>query len=327
MPHRPTAFVTGATGFIGSRLTEQLVALGYHVRVLLRMPSQTALLPDQTEVIHGDLSDSALLKKCVEGAEMVFHLAAKLHLNNPALALQKEYEQTNVEAARRLAAISCDAKVPRFVFFSTINVYGYTENENVCDEETPLNPQSWYAQTKAEAEKLVLTETPAVVLRLAATYGRGMKGNYPRLLKALRGGVMVGSGLNRRTLVHVHDVCHASVLAATHPGALGQIYNVTDGYVHTLGEVIAAMCAARGRKSPWCKLPAGPARQAVGFFEDVLGFLGFKPPFGRAMVDKFTEDLAVRGDKIQRELGFKPQYDLLAGWQECVGSKNESGLW
>lgn len=321
MKYGPTAFVTGANGFIGSCLTEKLVALGYHVRVLLRKtPPQLALRSGHVEVLHGDLSESAVLKKGVQGTEVVFHLAAKLHLNNPAPALKKDFEQTNVEAARRLAVISCAAKVPRFVFFSTVNVYGCTEDGNVCDEQTPLNPQSWYAQTKADAEKLVLDETSAVVLRLAAVYGRGMKGNYPRLLNALRTGrfVMVGSGRNRRTLVYEEDVCQAAILAAQHPKASGRVYNVTDGQVYTLGQVIAAMSASLGKKPLGLRIPKGLTRNALGFFEDISGLFGLKSPVGRATVDKLTEDLAVKGDKIQQELGFRPSYDLLSGWQECV---------
>jgi len=108
------------------------------------------------------------------------------------------------------------------------------------------------------------------------------------------------------------------LLAVQHPNAAGKVYNVSDGHFHTLKEIIAAICQALGRTPPRFSLPVGPVRLAAGILEDAGRMIGFKSPVGRATIDKYTEDIAVDSQLIQRELGFKPQYDLIAGWQETI---------
>ncbi len=315
-----TALVTGATGFIGSYLIDSLLKRDFHVRVLVRNLQSAISLHGKIDICQGDITDSQALKRAADGADVIFHLAAKLHISNPSPSLKAKYEQVNVEGTRHLVEIAQSSGIRRFIFFSTINVYGVGKKGLTYDENSPLYLDSLYAQTKARAEKIVLKEIPSVVLRLAAVYGPGMKGNYPRLVNALRHGrfVMIGDGQNRRTLVHVHDVCQAAILAAEHPAALGRVYNVTDGQIHTMQEIIHAICSALGKKPPTFKLPTGIIRPTFGLLEDGLRFLGKRSPVGRSTVDKFIEDMAVSGERIQQQLGFKPQYDLLSGWRETI---------
>ena len=315
-----TALVTGATGVIGPFLIRQMLRDGYHVRALIRKESEHGKLPENVDMRFGNLADDRVVKEAAEGIDVIFHLAAKLHLNQESLADEDDYRAVNVEGTRHIAEAARTNAVRRFIFFSTINVYGQSKPGLVFDEDSPIDPESWYAQTKAEAEEIVLNGLSAVVLRLAAVYGPGMKGNYPRLVEALRRGFfpMIGNGHNRRTLVFIGDVCQAALLAAEHPNAVGHIYNVTDGEVHTLREVIKAICEALGKRPPRIELPTGLVRPAFGLVEDGFRLLGRRSPIGRSTVDKVIEDLAVSGDKVKQKLGFKPQYDLLKGWQETI---------
>ena len=134
-----------------------------------------------------------------------------------------------------------------------------------------------------------------------------------------------GSGLNRRTLVYDKDVGRAAALAVSHPAAAGRIFNVTDGTFHTLNEIIESICSALGRKPPRVSLPVGPTRTLIWLIEKGCQFIGFDPPVTRAMIDKYTEDIAVDGSLIQKELGFMPQYDLSAGWREVVEEMRRMG--
>ena len=314
------ALVTGATGVIGPSLVGHLLARGYRVRALLRPGSATDALPEAVEIVKGDIADGAPMQGALEGVDCVFHLAAKLHINNPSSALRDEYRQANVEGTRRLAEAAKGAAVRRLVFFSTINVYGATRPGEVKDEASPLNPDSLYAETKVEGERIVLDSLPAVVLRLAAVYGPRMKGNYPRLLNAVKHGrlAMIGDGLNRRTLVHVEDVCAAALDVAVEDAAAGESYNVTDGEIHTLREIVCAMSEALGHAPTRLSLPARPVRFAAGLLEDSLRLVGKRSPVGRATVDKFVEDIAVSGEKLKREMNYRPQYDLSEGWRQTV---------
>lgn len=277
-------------------------------------------MPENVEVIHGDITDYRLIREAVGGIDVAFHLAAKLHINSPAPELKREYERVNVEGTRALVQAMQDAGARRLIFFSTIKVYGTTQPGQIANEASTLNPDSWYAETKVRAEELVRTSTSSVILRLAAVYGPNMKGNFPRLLRALRNRrpVLVGDGSNRRTLVYIEDLCRASILAAEHPAVSGQTYNLTDGAVHTLREIVNAMSDALNQPRPKLTLPKAPVRLAAGMLEDGFRLLGKSSPVNRSTIDKLTEDVAASGAKIEGQLGFQPQYDLSKGWREVV---------
>jgi UDP-glucose 4-epimerase len=151
-----------------------------------------------------------------------------------------------------------------------------------------------------------------------------MKGNYPRLLGALKRGrfLMIGDGCNRRTLVHVKDLCGAAQCAAENEKAAGQVFNVTDGTIHTLGEIVDAMSAALGQRSPGLSVPTRFARMLAASLETGLNVVGKKSPIVRATVDKFVEDIAVSGEKMQKSLGYRPVFDLVEGWRETVSQMN-----
>jgi len=165
------------------------------------------------------------------------------------------------------------------------------------------------------------------VLRLGAVYGSRIKGNYERLTHALARHrfVPVGNGLNRRTLIYDKDVGRAAVMAVSHPAAAGRVFNVTDGAFHALKDIIESICSALGRKTPQLSLPVGLSSVLAGVIEKTGHSIGFKPPAIRAMIDKYTEDIAVDGSLIQKELGFVPKYDLKTGWEETIKEIRRSG--
>ncbi len=315
------ALVTGASGTVGPALVRNLLKKGYRVRVLLRSTPEAGLLPDDIETATGDITDPASLQRAVEGVDAVFHLAAKLHINDPNPELAAEYQRVNVQGTQHLVKAATGAGVRRFIHFSTINVYGPGGAGITYSEASPAEPDTLYGRTKVESENVALEGHPgATVLRLAAVYGPRMRGNYPLLLKALGKGVsvMVGDGTNRRTLVHVEDVARAAVLAAEREEAVGKVYNVTDGQIHTFDELARAMQYALGRKERMMYLPAAPFRGVLGLADRVTGVVGVRLPIGANMIDKLTEDMAVEGALLQQELDFRPRYSLREGWSAVV---------
>lgn len=324
-----TVLVTGATGAIGPILVQHLLSQGFQVRALVRQPPLAGVLPAAVQLFLGDLTDIKALHTATTGAEVVFHLAAKLHINNPAPTLQAAYQQVNEEGTRCLIDVAQTTGVHRVVVFSSIAVYGPSQPGETFNEQTPVRPQTWYAQSKCQAEAIALSakrgdtgEPLAVVLRLAAVYGARMKGNYARLAAALRKQRFIspGPGTNRRTLVYEQDVATAALLAAQHPHAGGQIYNVTDGDIHTFQDILSALCQALGRRPPRYHLPVAPMYFLASVLEKSFRWVGKEPPLGRATVQKILEDVAVSGDKLQRDLGFRPQFPLTRGWQETIGA-------
>jgi UDP-glucose 4-epimerase len=320
-----TVLVTGAGGVIGSKLTYLFASKGFAVRCLIRSLQHSRAIPPSSEVFVGDISDPQVVRNAISGVDIVCHLAAKLHINQPSDSLRKEYEQINVDAVDQLLNTSKSRSVQRFIFFSTINVYGASEPGKVFDENSELSPNDVYSETKARAEVLVRhSRLPYVILRPAAAYGPGMKGNYLRMLKAVSRNrfAFVGSGENRRTLVHIDDVCAATLLAATHRAALGQIFNVTDGAIHTVAQIANAMSAASGVSPPRLHLPYGLVNMLAYIAETPFGILRKRAPISRAMINKLVEDIAVNGTKIQTQLGFIPNFSLDIGWQNTVDQSN-----
>jgi nucleoside-diphosphate-sugar epimerase len=324
-----TIFVTGATGAVGPRVVHALHQAGCQIRAFSVDAPEEGMFPQGIEVLLGDVTDKAALQAAMQGVDAVVHLAALLHIINPSPEMREKYERVNVGGAVTVVEAAIKAGVKRVVLFSTIAVYG-TSPGSILNEQSAARPDTFYAETKLAAEKIVLQakrkdgQPLGCVLRLGAVYGSRIKGNYERLTKALAHHrfIPIGNGLNRRTLVYDKDVGQAAVLAVSHPAAAGRVFNVTDGKFHTLDEIIASICAALGRKPPRLSLPLGASCLIAGAIEKCGGAIGLKLSAPRAMIDKYTEDIAVDGSLIQRELGFIPRYDLKAGWEETIRERN-----
>lgn len=327
-----TYLVTGATGAIGPVLVKRLLREGHRVRILIRQPLPPGFFSGPVEVIHGDITNRDVIVRATEGVEGIFHLAALLHIVNPPPALRTEYERVNVGGTQSVVEAAVQSQVKRLVFFSTVAVYGYNSGQILTEDTSPY-PDTLYSKTKLAAEQLALSAKGydgyplSTVLRLAAVYGARVKGNYRRLTQALARGrfIPIGAGDNRRALVYDQDVAEAALLAAQHSAAAGRIYNVSDGQFYLLNEIIAAICEVLGRTPPHFSIPLGPARFAAGVIEDAAQWLGRESPIGRVTIDKYTEDVAVDSQRIQTELGFAPQFNLKAGWQETIQTMRQMG--
>src|SRR5262249_59758211 len=120
----------------------------------------------------------------------------------------------------------------------------------------------------------------------------------------------LGPGRNRRALVCDRDVAEAALLAATHTGAPGRIYNLSDGVGYPLAEVIDAVCHALGRRSPRLRVPLAPVRVTVRVVERLADLLRIAPPISSSTIEKYTEDTCVDSRRIGEELGFVPRCPL-----------------
>lgn len=312
--------VTGGTGAVGEELVRALSARGDSVRLLVhvRPPSE---LPPNVQPVTGAVEDAQVVRRAAEGIDVIFHLAAKLHIANPEASLRSAYERVNVDGTRRVIDAARERGVGRVVFFSTIAVYGPTDGVRVLDEDAPRRPDSLYSESKCAAEDAVREfGSSGVVLRLASIYGPAMKGNYARLLRAVGRGLFlpIGEGINRRTLVYVTDAVAAALLAADHPAASGKTFNVSDGAIHRFGEILRAMYAAVGRPHPRGRISVTPLRVVAGAAARLRPLLGTRALAPQRALDKLLEDVAVSGDRFGRVLGFQPAVDLGEGWRRTV---------
>jgi UDP-glucose 4-epimerase len=318
--------ITGATGSLGPAIVKELISSGFKIRIFAKDLPYVYFQKDNADVdlIIGDIID-ADLKKVLDNCKIVIHMAALAHINDPGPEMEAMYEKINVEGTRRIINAAINMGIKRFVFFSTIGVYGPTINI-IANENTPPNPESPYARSKLRAEKIVLSAKNekgnpiSTVIRLATVYGPNDKGNFRKLAKMASKGlsISIGSGSTKKTLIYEKDVALAIKEILNNGLTINKVYNVTDGAIHSVRETLVAIYEALGRKPKIVNLPEMPVRIGLRFLEKSTNLLGLKSKYGEWIINKYIQDFSVSGQKFIRETGFKAKYDLISGWQETI---------
>ena len=228
--------VTGGTGFAGKALAVRLLELGHDVVVLdVKEGVRTDELRERgARVVLGSVADPAEVRRSVDGAQAVFHLAAAFREVGVA---PDHYRRVNVEGTENVLQESLRAGVSRFVYCSTVGVHGHVEAPP-ASEDAPIRPADYYQQTKYDGELATLRAVDrgldAVILRPAAIYGPGDPERFFLIYRrAARGTFPIfGSG---RTLYHPLFIDHltdAFVLALQPRVGTGQAYLIGDeGFV------------------------------------------------------------------------------------------------
>jgi dihydroflavonol-4-reductase len=323
--------VTGGTGFIGSRLALDARARGHEVLVAgqLNSDAERARFKELAQagiaIEQGPLQDAHYAGRICTGCQLVIHLAAAQHEANVP---DEYFFDVNVNGTRSLIEASKRAGVERFVYGSTIGVYG--EYAGVAlDEDTPPRPMNVYGRSKLAAEELVRSyggELPMSIVRISETYGPG-DFRLLKLFRALDRGrfLIIGTGQNRRQAIHVSDLVQGLMLAATHPGALGETFVLAGQETMTTREMVAQVARALGRNAPRWHAPLWPFLAAAVVMETTLSPLGIQPPLHRRRLDFFRKSFVFSTAKAQRVLGFKAAVPFAAGSVETAHWYREQG--
>lgn len=283
--------VTGASGFVGRSVCDELTGRGHEVLALVRRPGSA---PPATSEVLGDLGDAASLPGAVESAaaECVIHLAAEIASQRDA---RKVYE-VNVEGTRRLVAACIAAPLkPRFVFVSTV-VTGEAGGA-LLDEHTELPVQTAYGRSKQEGEKIVLgSGLPAIVVRPSHVYGPGgwFAEEFVNRLRRPGRFAVIGQGDNLWDVVRVEDVATAIADAALRADP-GSIYHVADDQPITFYEFVALVAEALG---------VGPPRRVPKALASLLA--------GRDAVTAVVRSARSSNALIKAELGWRPRFGAAA---------------
>src|SRR5574341_1670163 len=191
---KPNVLITGATGTIGTVLAGYLDQQGYMVRTYSRRQVSPRSLSSHITHFQGDIIDQEALAPALENIDTVFHLAALLHIENPSPEMAREYQRINVEGTRTVIEQAKKNRVRRFIYFSTVKVYGLQQSIPITEDTHP-QPTTLYAQTKLDGEKVAMDSgLEAVILRLSATYGPSLQGAWRRLIRAVAQGWFIPIG-------------------------------------------------------------------------------------------------------------------------------------
>jgi len=288
--------VTGATGFIGKELTQNLLSKGHKVKVLCRDEEKAKEIFPKADVFRGDLSQPETLKSAAKGVETVVHLAGMVSYSRP----REEIFSANVETTRNLLA-EC-RNVKRIVFSSSVSVYG--EVREKADEYYPLGPANAYGQSKLECERLIESSgIPYIMLRIAPIYGKGSP-SWGKNLRLLEKGFPVPKTKNLTHVVHISDVVQALEKSVKAGRDRKGIYNIAGSrplpFV-SFAEDIMKLLGKKPRRMPMFVVKGIAKGMGMGAYFDVL---------------TMNRNYVIR--KAGKDLGYAPKAEFKKKLKEMV---------
>jgi nucleoside-diphosphate-sugar epimerase len=327
-----TIFVTGGTGLVGSHAIEEALNRGHRVKALVRPSSDTTWLDRWgVEKVVGVLEVADALRRGAEGADWVFNCAAKVG----DWGTLEEFRRLNVAAFELLLEAALAAGVGRFVHVSSLGVYEGRDHFGTTEETPPAaDSLDAYTRSKTEAEALALRYhcergLPVAIVRPGFIYGPRDRTVLPKLVRALRAGTFAyfGSGEQALNCIYVKNLVHGILLAAEAPGAVGEVFNLTDGVRVTKRQFVGRVAELAGLRPPTRRIPLWLARTLAVAMEGVAKARGaMEPPLVNKARYKFLGlNLDYSIEKARRVLGYQPPYTtdegLVAAMAEFAGAR------
>jgi nucleoside-diphosphate-sugar epimerase len=318
----PTAFVTGGSGFVGSALIRRLAGDGWTVRALARSDSSAGAVEDAgATAVRGDLNDRAALREGTQGAEYVFHAAAKVEDFGP----DEEFERVTVQGTRDVLDAARESGVRRFVHVGTEAALMAGKPLVNVDETAQLRPDSPspYPWSKAKAEQAVRDANApgfeTVVIRPRFVWGHGDTVLLPRLTQMVKSGqfAWIGGGRQMTATAHIDNVVEGLVRGAEN-GRPGGVYFVIDDGAVVFRDFVSDMLRTQGVEPPTRSVPAGVAVPLAGVLERIWKLLRRpgQPPLTRFAAWVSSQECTIDGSRARDELGYRPVKTREQGLEE-----------
>ncbi|MBI3557072.1 MAG: SDR family NAD(P)-dependent oxidoreductase [Deltaproteobacteria bacterium] len=257
--------VTGADGFIGSHLTEELVRRGFDVRAFVYYNSFNSWgwldesepeIKKSLDIFAGDIRDPHGVKAAMKGRDVVLHLAALIAIPY-SYHSPDAYVDTNVKGTLNVLQAARELGVTRVIHTSTSEVYG-TARFVPITELHPLHGQSPYSATKIAADQLALSfyysfETPVAIVRPFNTYGprQSARAIIPTIVTQIANGsrkIKLGALTPTRDFSHIEDTVRGFIAAAESEQVLGEILNLGSGFEISIGDTVRLIAEIMGEK-------------------------------------------------------------------------------
>lgn len=294
--------LTGATGFIGKALANDLLNQGRDLTVALRKKN-TTFFKDVNQVVVGDLSDSNDWVSILKGIDCVIHLAGKAHvIDTKKSSVLNEFREINTIATLNLATQAAKNGVKRFIFVSSIRVNGNQNSKPFTEQDQP-NPQEPYAISKYEAEQGLFEiskkmSLEVLIIRPPLVYGSKAPGNFGRLLCWANAKQPIplpfGSVNNARSLVALDNLVNFITLCISHKKAANEIFLLSDGDDISTTKLLKNILKIFNKKTLLLPVPVGWmvfAAKLIGREADAV---------------RLFSSLQVDSSKARNLLGWKP---------------------
>jgi UDP-glucose 4-epimerase len=293
-------FITGATGFIGRFLVEELCSQGYlDITVLARRSSNTGFLKSKgAKIIFGDIADESLVQSMPGGYDVVFHCAGFVSNSN-----KKTLNGVNIRGTENLCRWASKHKVKKFIYLSSVAVN--SGNKGVfLTEDKPYMPTNRYGVSKAEAERIAVKFSqaglPMVIVRPCMVYGEGEPHMMKFLTCLIRSRVFFipNRGSVKWHLVSVRNVAACLIRCMEDDRALGATFNIADKEVLSAREVFEVISQNIGSPTPFL-MPDS--------FTKLLILL----PIAGKHIKFFCKDRVYSIEKLEKNLDFVPPYQVI----------------
>jgi len=226
--------ITGANGFVGKSLAKLLEK---H-KISLLLASRSIESESFGQNLKLDFNNMENLHLSLTGCDVVVHLAARVHMMKNSLQhSSQEYLKINTQLTEKLIHQAILAGVKRFIFVSTVKVFGESSpvNQPFLEKDT-CKPQDDYSVSKLKAEEILLetakkSAIEVVIIRPPLIYGQGVKANFASLLKLIHHRVPLPFGAinNKRSLIYVENLTHFIMYCLSHPAAKNEVFSISDG--------------------------------------------------------------------------------------------------
>ncbi|OMI12923.1 hypothetical protein BSN85_08775 [Bradyrhizobium brasilense] len=297
--------VTGASGFVGSKLTPALVRAGFLVRAASRRRTAVADVPGVEWMKLPDLEFEVDWSPLLDGVEVVVHLAAIAHRTHADI---DQYARVNFSGVANLAKMCAQRRIGRLVFMSSIGAQVGSAADYVVTEKCDPRPASAYDRAKLAAEEQVRgNDVPFTILRPVIVYGPGAKANIAAMMRiAMMPLPLPFAALkNRRSLLSIDNLVEAVIFCLKNPAAVNRTFIVSDDGAITLRDMIATLREAAGRAPNMIWVPPSILKFAL-------------LSLGRGQLwDRIGRDLVVSSEELQR-IGWRPPIDTKAGLEEMM---------
>lgn len=296
------ALITGANGFIGRHLTDYLLKKNISITGTVRDPgSQLAF--GVVKHCTGDINENTCWRESLKDIGVVYHLAGTVH--RPNITDPRVYQASIEAATNKLALEASEAGVKKFIYFSSLHVYGVDMDHEIITESTIKNPHTPYGRAKLAAEDKLQkladnSSMEVIVIRPPLVYGKGVKGNFAQLIKLvnLMPILPFGCATQKRSFIGVDNLVDFAYLCSQHPSAANQVFNISDDNDLNTQELCKKIALLLNKKQILLPVP----RKLMQIFLNLLQ--------KEELYNKLFESVRLNINQAKTLLNWQPKYTV-----------------